>query len=71
MTTSVTINLPVSAKFDGCFCSDKCEHNEEMRCILSTSTRPHRRQRGYIVEHDAYIRTRWCCETFGMGEEQD
>jgi len=88
MPTEVTISIPVTAKFDGCFCSDECTHyrlDEEgyQDCgivpddVNSVQGRPFVDLGDIIVHHQlnslryhlSLVRTRWCCETFGMCEQ--
>ena len=78
--SEVTKLLPVTVRFDGCFCSEECEHWCEgcyIDLLTDTLLIGHPKydlMDGPIVmipqsQGDGYIRTRWCCETFGMGDE--
>lgn len=68
--TEVTISIPVTAKFDGCYCETYCRYIGNDWCKLDGITgrddTPSLGNRGYTK-----VRTRWCCETFGMGERVD
>lgn len=78
-TTSMTKLMPVTVRFDGCFCSEACEHwcgGCYINPLADTPLLGYPKidlMDGPIVmipqsQGHAYIRTRWCCETFGMGE---
>lgn len=90
MATEVTIQIPVTARFDGCFCSPDCEHLDWacVDCTIAKSVGGSDdaytgNDVGQIAmdlvgptvyidkdQGEAYIRTRWCCDHFGMGENQ-
>ena len=75
-----TINIPVTAKYDGCFCSEECEHwcnGCYIDLLKDTPLLGHPETDLLdgttmilpVEQGEGYIRTRWCCETFGMCEQ--
>ena len=83
-TTSVTISIPVTARFDGCWCSDECEHmswastgaeicsmhNDYCKYLGAVRRETYTVKPSISAEQlHSFVRTRWCCETFGMGEQ--
>ena len=75
MATEITKLIPVTATFDGCWCSDECPMLFSMRCGLNRgvvgypwSDNP-KSNRPELIAY-SYIRTRECCRLFGMVEER-
>ena len=83
--TEVTRSIPVTARFDGCWC-DLCKYmnitDDDCLCKISPDDindlgnvyddTGHNYRYCHVLSSPSryqFIRTRWCCETFGMGEQ--
>ena len=68
----VTISIPVTARFDGFECARDCVHFCGWCNLVGVLAHANENPSlPYIRDRQpTWIRPRWCCETFGMGEDE-
>ena len=73
--SEVTRNMPITAMFDGCFCNTDCEMYRG-RCFKQVGWIPDDVDESvslvaHILQNHTPIRTKWCCEIFGYGDDNE